>query len=274
MGHLVPFALFIAIQCMVREILPWFIYVFYGYCVLYALYLLHVCIKNYRAYNLRLQQTYADTKNRSLTWMIHLCWLFVIVFGLYVYYAYIIIDEDYIYYGIVTLIFYYINWNICNARETNVLEASRLEDEQEMETELKEKENAGNTVSEETAKVEQARQSLRELTKQRLEDTLDDICMNRRLYLNPDLTVMDLALELNTNRTYVSQYFSEHHTTFLKYINDLRVEFAMYQIKNTNKKVTDIMYESGFRHGETFRRAFQSRYNMDPRDVIRSKDID
>ncbi len=270
-AHMLPFIIIITTLCFVDEQWPWFIFVLYGYCILYALYLLRVCIKNYRQYNLRLQQTYADTKYRTLTWMIHLIWVFAFTFCLYVYYAYVIIDEDYIYYFLVSIIWYYINWNICHVRETNVLEANRLEDEQELEQEAEMAASAkdSNISAEEKERADNAKQSLRELTKQRLEDSLEEVCMNRRLYLNPDLTVMDLAQELNTNRTYVSQYFSEHHTTFLKYINDLRVEYAMFQIKNSNKKITDIMYESGFRHGETFRRAFQNRYGVDPREVQR-----
>lgn len=266
LAHMLPFVAIISILYIVDQYWTWFILVLYAYCCIYAINLLRICIKNYRQYNLRLQQTYADTKYRTLTWMIHLIWVFGFTFCLYVYYAYVIMDEDYIYYFLVTLIWYYINWNICHVRETNVLENAQLEEEEL----AKEAEQASIGTTESKEKVQEVRQSLRELTKQRLEETLEEVCLSRRLYLNPELTVMDLASELNTNRTYVSQYFSEHHTTFLKFINDLRVEHAMFQIKNTNHRMSDIMFESGFRHAETFRRAFQNRYNMDPRDIVRN----
>lgn len=268
--HLVPFVVIITVECIVRAVTGWngLVVVLYVYTVCYCLYLLRMFIKNARDYNRRLLQTYADTKYRTLTWMIHLIWLMAVLFALYLYFGYFLPDMDYIYYGIACAIFYFITWNLIHARETNVLEEGILEEEQELEKQTEEP--ANNEVNEEQQqRAEQARQSLRELTRQRLEDTLEDTCVKRRLYLNPDLTVMDLANELNTNRTYVSQYFSEHHTTFLKYINDLRVEYAMYQLKNTNHKVADVMFDSGFRHAETFRRAFQNRYNMDPREVQR-----
>lgn len=263
--HLVPFSVIISICCIFREQMPWFVIVLYAYSACYCFYLLRLFIKNAHDYNIRLIQTYADTQYRTLTWMIHLIWLMAITLILYIYFAYVEMDKDYIYYGLVCVVWYYITWNIEHARETSVLEEAREEEEAELKKEAENKSQS----TEESDERELARQSLRELTKQRLEDTLEEIINSRRLYLNPDLTVMDLAVELNSNRTYISQYFSEHHTTFLKYINDLRVEYAMFQIKNTQKKVTDIMFESGFRHSETFRRAFQNRYEVDPRDVPR-----
>jgi len=264
--HLVPFIVLITIGCIFRSTIPWFIFITYAYIVGYCLYLLKMFLANAKDYNARLAQTYADTQYRTLTWIIHLIWVLAITLVLYIYFAYVALDLDYIYYGIVCAIWYYITWNINHVRETNVLEELR-DDEEKNGPEPTTKEV--NKSVEEKDRSEMIRTSLRELTKQRLEDSLEEVCMSRRLYLNPDLTVMDLAVELNTNRTYISQYFSEHHTTFLKYINDLRVEYAMFQIKNTNHKLSDIMYDSGFRHAETFRRAFSNRYDMDPRDIPR-----
>ena len=271
--HTTPFAVGITLVCLTRDFIPWLIVVLYAGIVGYCLYILIRLIQNIRNYNQQLQQTYTDTHNRTLTWMIHLVWLFSAVLVLYVYFAYVEMDADYVYYSIVTIIWYYVNWNIMNMRETN-----ELENNTEADDEARSAATAVDTTSNDTApsptseaaSATVAKQSLRELTKQRLEETLEETCLKRRLYLNPDLTVNDLAAELNTNRTYVSQYFSEHHTTFLKYINDLRVEYAMYQLKNTTHKISEVMYDSGFRHVETFRRAFQSRYNCDPREVVRT----
>jgi len=266
--NLGPFAVLILIGCVVRKQAPWFVFITYAYTVGYCFYLLRIFLENAKDYNKRLEQTYADTQYRTLTWMRHLIWLMAITLVLYIYFAYVSMDQDYIYYGVICAIWYFISWNISHARETNALEDIRLEEEEELEK-AAELEAIPEQSQAEKERAELARSSLRELTKQRLEDTLEETLMSRRLYLNPDLTVLDLAQELNTNRTYVSQYFSEHHTTFLKYINDLRVEYAMFQIKNTNHKLSDIMYDSGFRHGETFRRAFVNRYEVDPRDVPR-----
>lgn len=217
-------------------------------------------IKKMKEYNYKLQQTYSNSHRRSLNWVINLVWMFGIVFLLYIYFRWINLYLDVFFYPIATSAWYYINWHIINMRDIEeLISTDEIEIEKEVEYSQEDIDQNSNTQ----------RLSLRELTKKRLEDTLEEVCLSKRLYLNPDLTVNDLANELNTNRTYVSQYFSERHTTFLKYINDLRVEYAMYQLVNTSHKIQDIMIDSGFHHMETFKRAFFNRYNCDPREVKR-----
>lgn len=83
-----------------------------------------------------------------------------------------------------------------------------------------------------------------------------------RLYLNPKLTLIDLATEIGTNKTYLSQYLREvKHLTFYDYINNYRSEAACRLIREmaesgTRVNMAEIAAESGFNSTSTFYRAF------------------
>ncbi len=48
-----------------------------------------------------------------------------------------------------------------------------------------------------------------------------------QVFLNPKLTLSDLALRVGTNRTYLSNYINQVlHQTFFDYINSLRLTYA------------------------------------------------
>jgi len=270
-GHLLPYTTGALVICLLRPYLPEIRILYYLAQAAYCVVMLYKLIRNIRIFNIHLQQTYADTHRRNLNWMINLIWLFVVILLLYGFFGWIQNSLEVYYYPIAMSVWYYINWNIVTLRETKILEDALTENGELAEEEVAVQESTSSSEKKEpTTASAAARSSMRELTKKRIEASLEEICLTKRLYLNSDLTINDLASELNTNRTYISQYFSEHHTTFLKYINDLRVEYAMYQIKNTTLKMSDIMESSGFLHTETFKRAFMSRYNCDPREVPRT----
>ena len=56
-----------------------------------------------------------------------------------------------------------------------------------------------------------------------------------------------------------------YHVTLSEYINDLRLNYAVNLIKNTNLKITDICYEAGFGNISTFYSVFQQKFNISPK---------
>ena len=56
-----------------------------------------------------------------------------------------------------------------------------------------------------------------------------------------------------------------YHVTLSEYINDLRLNYAVNLIKNTNLKITDICYEAGFGNNSTFYSVFQKKFNISPK---------
>lgn len=88
-----------------------------------------------------------------------------------------------------------------------------------------------------------------------------------KLYLNPTLSLKDLAASIGTNRTYLSDYFTHVlNTTFYNYINSIRIEkksIPMLQDDN-NYTIEVIAKESGFQSLSTFRRAFVKQVGVTP----------
>ena len=85
------------------------------------------------------------------------------------------------------------------------------------------------------------------------------------IYLNPRLTLSDLALSVGTNRTYLSNYINQVlHQTYFDYINTLRIKFASQLLLTTNYTLEVIAEKSGFNSLSTFRRCFLQTYGCSP----------
>ena len=101
-----------------------------------------------------------------------------------------------------------------------------------------------------------------------LEGELERVVEGGKLYLRKDLTLADIALELNTNRTYVSNYLSQvRRQTFYDYINQMRIERVSVPLLREHPEYTleYIASESGFASISTFRRAFRKLKKQNPR---------
>jgi AraC-like DNA-binding protein len=88
-----------------------------------------------------------------------------------------------------------------------------------------------------------------------------------QLYLNPNLSVADLAMRLGTNRTYISAYFTGVlNTTFYEYINQLRIRQGCLPLMSSHPEYTveSISELSGFKSLSTFRRAFTKEIGISP----------
>ncbi|MBR2193620.1 MAG: helix-turn-helix transcriptional regulator [Bacteroidaceae bacterium] len=84
-------------------------------------------------------------------------------------------------------------------------------------------------------------------------------------FLNPKLTLSELALRVGTNRTYLSNYINQTlHQTFFDYINSLRLKYATELLTTTNLTLEVIAERSGFNSLSTFRRCFLQNYSTSP----------
>lgn len=97
-----------------------------------------------------------------------------------------------------------------------------------------------------------------------VEKLLAERCVAQRLYLQQDLTLVQLAKALDTNRTYLSQYFASKGTTYNAYINDLRIHHFVTlcrEVFSAGQSLTaqQLALESGYRSYSTFATAFKQR---------------
>lgn len=99
-------------------------------------------------------------------------------------------------------------------------------------------------------------------------DLLQKVMNDEQLYLNPKLTISDLANAIGTNRTYLSTYFNNVlDTTFYDYINTQRIENSakhLLSIYPSTMTIDEIAERSGFNSTSTFRRAFLKQTGMTP----------
>ncbi|MBQ2728732.1 MAG: helix-turn-helix transcriptional regulator [Alistipes sp.] len=92
-----------------------------------------------------------------------------------------------------------------------------------------------------------------------LEQKLQRLMTEERLWVNPHLTLSDLAMQVGTNRTYLSNYLNNSlQTTFYDYVNDYRLQAALQHLHDVDSTATmaEIAEQCGFNSLSTFRRVF------------------
>ncbi len=92
-----------------------------------------------------------------------------------------------------------------------------------------------------------------------LERKLQQLMHDEREWMNPHLTLSDLASHVGTNRTYLSNYLNNTlHTTFYDYVNGFRLRAALEQLNDpeTTITMTELAESCGFNSTSTFRRVF------------------
>ena len=84
-------------------------------------------------------------------------------------------------------------------------------------------------------------------------------------HLSEELSLDTLAQELHVTKYYISRLFNKKlHTTYSKYLNHLRLEYAVNLLKNTDMTVSAVAYESGFECERSFFRVFKENMKITP----------
>lgn len=88
-------------------------------------------------------------------------------------------------------------------------------------------------------------------------------------YTNPLITRETLALELGTNRQYLTQAIHDAKgQSFMEYINDFRLEYARCLLFNQPELTVDrVCTMSGFSTRSTFYRLFKQKYGLTPTEI-------
>ena len=95
-----------------------------------------------------------------------------------------------------------------------------------------------------------------------------------RLFLNPKLTIMDVAKHIEVNKTYISYYLNRcEGINFYDYVNRFRIEEAcalMGEMTVENRKLlVDVAELSGFKSFSTFYRSFAKFKGVTPGEYAR-----
>ncbi|MBE6261399.1 MAG: helix-turn-helix transcriptional regulator [Prevotella sp.] len=108
------------------------------------------------------------------------------------------------------------------------------------------------------------RNGLPQATYDNISSLLQRFCIDTQLYLQHDLTLSHLAQAIGTNRTYLTNYFSNQGITYNTYINNLRIDHfvSLYSeavAKQRPFTARQLASDSGYRNYSTFSVAFKQR---------------
>ena len=82
---------------------------------------------------------------------------------------------------------------------------------------------------------------------------------------NHELSLDEIASYIGIGKSTALNLFQRFlHITPVSYLIGYRLQAASWLLKNTNKKVKTIAYESGFRNVDYFCRLFKKRYHLTP----------
>ena len=90
-------------------------------------------------------------------------------------------------------------------------------------------------------------------------------------YLNPALSLEDLAKDIGTNKVYLSRTINVvSGSNFCQFVNYYRVQYAKELMReNKERKMIEVAMASGFNSVVTFNMAFKINENLTPSEWLR-----
>ncbi len=123
-------------------------------------------------------------------------------------------------------------------------------------------------VDEELTKKKYAGSTLSEIEKKDGLAKLELLLTSNKVFLNPDITIEQLAESINMSPRKVSQLINENYKqNFFDFINSLRIREAQQIMqKSTDSKLTvlEVMYQSGFNSKSSFNTLFKKKTGQTP----------
>ena len=98
-----------------------------------------------------------------------------------------------------------------------------------------------------------------------IRDRVEKLMVEKKLYLNPELTLQMLAEEFHLSERYISEYFKEHFSIgFMQYVGHLRMTKAKHLLLDTDLPITEVAFSCGFNSVNLFIRKFKEQYQLTP----------
>ena len=103
-------------------------------------------------------------------------------------------------------------------------------------------------------------------------------CEEPQLYLQHDISAVQLAKLIGTNRLYLSKYFASQGVTYNAYINGLRIQHFInlyHETVATHQPIAvqQLAHQSGFRSYSTFNLAFKQSMGMTASEWMRASKL-
>ena len=217
----------------------------YAYFLLMGIGLSIYFVYALRQYGRWLRDNYADLEHKEVWQSFVVLVIMLLVFGIY---TYIYEGMAFLYAMLIgfAVLICYLLWRVETLSDLSIPSLQSLPVAEDATNEIEDEKNNG----------------LSEATLGNIGALLQKHCIDTRLYLQHDLTLVQLTKAIGTNRTYLTKYFASQGTTYNTYINDLRIHHFM----NSYREAVDncrlftahqLAQESGFRNYNTFSSAFK-----------------
>lgn len=236
---------------------PWIFYLVIAASVAYIIFMLRFVYINQRRYQHLIENNLSFDENINIRWINVMKYAFFwdcITFFLTVFFDTAAMNA--IYYISIAFSWWILHYFTCRQKKIPLDEENILDEENLGESPFLE-EDSGNNPDAHTERMNE------------IGERIERIMERNNLYLQPNLTLPDLASAIGSNKTYVYQYLKQmRNTSFSDYINSLRLErkaipLMKESVENAIGKgiheltVNEIAFQSGFQSLSTFRRAFQ-----------------
>lgn len=110
-----------------------------------------------------------------------------------------------------------------------------------------------------------------DINTQKYLDRLSEICEYIKFHYTESLSLNDVADEFGYTPQYLARMFQKYTgSTFLTYLNSIRLNAAFKQLMNTDLSILTIAEESGFSNVKSFNKLFKEAYEMTPSSYRKS----
>ena len=212
---------------------------------LYVLFTIYLVVAT-RQYGRWLRDNYADLEHKEM-WLSHT--LLILTFLLVLIYGFTTDDTSFLFMRIADFVLFgLLLWRVETLPQLDV--ASKHEENVQ----------SAPSVSQEADSQMQKPQVI----PSNIGQLLAEHCVDTKLYLQRDLTLVLLSAAVGINRSYLSQYFSSQGMNYNAYINGLRINHfvSLYQEAVATQRsftVQQLASDSGYRSYSTFSLAFKQR---------------
>lgn len=110
-------------------------------------------------------------------------------------------------------------------------------------------------------------------TLQQIEEDMDALMQQEKIFLLPDLRINDLAIRLHTNREYIYQVLRHcKGASFAEYINRQRIDYVITLLKeDPSAPATETCIKAGYTSQSSYFRNFKRFTGMTPREYLQKK---
>ncbi|MBX7171436.1 MAG: AraC family transcriptional regulator [Pyrinomonadaceae bacterium] len=209
-------------------------------------------IRHYQKYRTWLNENFSDTEKLKFDWLRNFLYIFttVLILGaLFDFTNSFIFHLSYIQYFYFELVLCFVTYYLAVA---GYLRSKTIE---------------LNFTEEEAEEIEERKTLLPEKELEKLKNKLQSLMTDRKIYLEPNLTLNDLSKQLGVNSSVLSYAINNGFgKNFNDFVNEFRISEVKEKLKSSDDSLLNVAFDCGFNSKATFNRAFKKFTGVSPKE--------